>query len=282
MNSNRNMAKSFITECSESSEDNLKEPTDTPLRSPTGIKPTPLSQHDIETDQDRRRKEVYKRYKHYAKPTKETMRRIAESTNDTDIVGQDIDLLPWNLEETALIKGAMKSLKKEKEKKDKKEAKKEKETKATERREDTAFELIIAAKSDHYNKRLTLKQVQMGNSSATLDMSQNGSSSSLDYSTDSWGQDDARHESENEEFEIDHQVSSDQLRTMIVEGRELRRRKIEEAKIRTLPETTRWTTEQQRRQQASKSLAVNERSNGTRAWLRRVVKSSSDRWHLKE
>jgi hypothetical protein len=274
MNSNKIMEKSVITDCSESSEANLKKPADTSLPSPTEIKSTHLSEYDIVKDEDQRRKEVYKWYKHYAKPTKETMCRIADSTYDTDIVRQDVDLLPWNLEETALIKGAMKSLKKAQE--DKKKAKKQKEKRATERRDDTAFAVVIAAKSDHYNKRLALKQGQTGNSLATLDMSQNGSSSSSDYSSDSWGQDDTRYESESEEFKVDHQVSTEQLRTLIVEGRELRRRKIEAAKKTTMPE-------QQRRQQASlKSLAVNERSNGTRAWLRRVVKSSSDRLHLRD
>jgi ankyrin repeat protein len=78
----------------------------------------------IVKDEDRRRKEVYKWYKHFAKPTKETMCRIAESTNDAEIVRLDVDLLPWNAEETEVIKEAMKSLKKDKtEKKEKKKKK---------------------------------------------------------------------------------------------------------------------------------------------------------------
>jgi hypothetical protein len=61
---------------------------------------------------DRRRKEAYKLYKHYAKPTRENMCRILDYAKDTDMTRQDLDLLPWNPEKTEVIKEAMKSPKK--------------------------------------------------------------------------------------------------------------------------------------------------------------------------
>jgi hypothetical protein len=79
-------------------------------------------------DQYRCRKKAYKWYKHYAKPTKESMCHIADYAND-GITREHIDLLPWNLEETEVINKAMKSLQKkkkeEKEKKYKKDKKKD-------------------------------------------------------------------------------------------------------------------------------------------------------------
>jgi hypothetical protein len=63
-------------------------------------------------DQDRRRKEAYKLYKQYAKPTRASMCKIVDyHANDTDITRLDVNLLPWNLEETEVIKEVMKSLK---------------------------------------------------------------------------------------------------------------------------------------------------------------------------
>jgi hypothetical protein len=80
----------------------------------TEITSTPAGKNEIEKDQDlrrrekkdqnRRRNEVYKWYKHYAKPTKENMCQIVDSMNDTDIAREDVDLLPWNLKETRVVK----------------------------------------------------------------------------------------------------------------------------------------------------------------------------------
>jgi hypothetical protein len=180
---------------------------------------------DVE-DQDRRRKRAYKWYKHYAKPTKVRMGSIIDYYgNDIDITRQDVDLLPWNPEETEVIKEAMKFPKKEKaakkdKKKDKKKVKKEKE-----RTEDIAF---VESKGSNP----TPLNGQMSDSSTSLDISsQNGSSGSLEYrSTSSWDQDPAQ----------DHQISAEQLRTIKVEEehkrkREERRRKREEV-TKNMPE----------------------------------------------
>jgi hypothetical protein len=91
----------------------------------------PIGRQESEADRDRRRKKAYKWYKHYAKLTKASMRSIVDyytHHSDTDIARKDVDLLPWNLEETEVIKEAMKSQKKTKTQKiDKKKDKKEKE-----------------------------------------------------------------------------------------------------------------------------------------------------------
>jgi hypothetical protein len=76
-------------------------------------------------DKDCRRKEAYKLYKHYAKPTRENMCRILDYAKDTDMTRQDVDLLPWNPEKTEVIQEAMKSPKK-KQKTEQKDKKKDK------------------------------------------------------------------------------------------------------------------------------------------------------------
>jgi sRNA-binding protein len=181
-------------------------------------------------DQDHRQKKAYKWYKYYSKPTKKSMCSIVDHYANDDITRQDIDLLPWNREETEVIRKVMKALKKrmktekrdkKKEKEDKKQAKKEKKHGG---REDTA-----STKSNGDNKRPTLLKGQMGDSSTSLDFSQNGSGGSLDTSSSTWDQD----------YIQDHRVSR-QLRTLQVEldherKREERRRKREEAK-KSMPE----------------------------------------------
>jgi hypothetical protein len=74
-----------------------------------------VSSFDAE-DQYRCRKKAYKWYKHYAKPTKESMCHIVDYAIDDEITREDIDLLPWNLEETEVINKVMKSLQKSKKK----------------------------------------------------------------------------------------------------------------------------------------------------------------------
>jgi hypothetical protein len=54
-------------------------------------------------DQDRGRKNAYKWYKLLGKPTRETMCRIVEYTKGPDYTRQDLDLLPWNFEETEVV-----------------------------------------------------------------------------------------------------------------------------------------------------------------------------------
>jgi hypothetical protein len=98
------MAISFITDCSKSPSVS----TDTPLP-PTKVASMPLARQESKKDQNRRREKAYKSYKHFLKPTKATMYRIVDHTKGTDITRQDVDLLPWNLEETKVIKEAMKS-----------------------------------------------------------------------------------------------------------------------------------------------------------------------------
>jgi hypothetical protein len=106
--------------------------------------------HDIVKDEDQRRKEVYKWYKHYAKPTKETMCRIAESTNDAEIVRLDVELLPWNLEETEVNKEAMKSLKK---KKTEKKSEEKEERNKTEKKDKEKSEKKDKEKSEKKEKK---------------------------------------------------------------------------------------------------------------------------------
>jgi hypothetical protein len=108
--------------------------TETPLP-PTKTKTafTPLARQDSKNDQKLRRKKAYKLYKHLSKPTKAAFCSIVDShAKDTDITRQDIDLLPWNLEETKVIKEAMKCPK-ETEKKDMRKDEKKRDKKDKER-----------------------------------------------------------------------------------------------------------------------------------------------------
>jgi (2Fe-2S) ferredoxin len=145
--------------------------------------------------------------------------------DDTDITRKYVGLLPWNLEETEVIKEAMKSQKKT-EKIDKKKDKKAKEKKRY-GKEDTAF---------CYNKRPTLLKEQMGDSLTSLDISQDGSSGSLDASSSSL---DASSSNWNQDHTQYHRVSAEQVRTITEEHtrrREERRRKREAAKKNSMPE----------------------------------------------
>jgi hypothetical protein len=104
-------------------------------------------------DQDRRRKEAYKLYKQYAKPSRENMCRILDYAKDTDMTRHDLDLLPWNPEKTVVIEEAMKSPKKKQK---------------TEQKD---------------------KKRQMGDSLTSLESFRNVSVASLDTSSSSWDQD---------------------------------------------------------------------------------------------
>jgi hypothetical protein len=68
--------------------------------------------HSSEKDLDYRRKNAYKWYKLLAKPTRETMCCLIEYTEGPDFTDQDVDLLPWNFEETEVTEEAMKCPKK--------------------------------------------------------------------------------------------------------------------------------------------------------------------------
>jgi hypothetical protein len=75
---------------------------------------------EVTPTEEERRKKAYKLYKHSAKPTRKKMYLIVDALDGTGISLQDIDLLPWNLEKTKVIKEEMKALKEKKaDKKDK-------------------------------------------------------------------------------------------------------------------------------------------------------------------
>jgi hypothetical protein len=200
------MVISFVTDCIKSSESTLTT-TDTPL-TPTEITAMPLGWQKSEKDQDRRRKKAYKWYKHYAKPTKASMCSIVDYyANDTDITRQDVDLLPWNTEETEVIREVMKALKKRMktetiDKKKEKEGKKEKKEKEHGVREDTA-----STKSNGYINRPTLLKGKDGNSSLK------DSSGSLYAGSSSWDED---HTQEN-------RISAEQLETIEVEKEQIKK-----------------------------------------------------------
>jgi hypothetical protein len=149
--------------------------------------------------------------------------------------------------------------------------------------------MTISSITDHSKfSEATLKRPadsirQMGDSLTTLDITDHSSSRSLDCIYESRDQDITRYQSESEEFEFDHQVSAEKLRAMKVEGREVRRRKLEAARKTTMPEITRRANEKQRIEQATflRALAVNQCSNGTHAWLREDAKSSGDSWYVR-
>ena len=128
------MAISVIKDFSKSSESTLTT-TDTTLP-PTEIASMSIGRQENEADRDRRRKKAYKWYKHYAKPTKASMRSIVDHyASDTDITRQDVDLLPWNPEESEVSRKLMKAMMKEMKemKTEKKDKKKEKEDQKKER-----------------------------------------------------------------------------------------------------------------------------------------------------
>ena len=82
-----------------------------------------VNSFDAEDQDRRRRKEAYRLYKQYAKPTRENMCRILDYATDTEVTREDVDLLPWNRKETEVIKEIMQALKKTKKKEKEKEAK---------------------------------------------------------------------------------------------------------------------------------------------------------------
>jgi hypothetical protein len=256
LNIDANMAISFIRDYSKSSNN-----ADTPL-APTERTSMSLSRQESEKGQGRRRKRAYKWYKHYAKPTKASMCSIVDFyANDSDITREDVDLLPWNLEETEVIKKAMKSLKKDKtEKKDKKKLKKDKKEKERyDGREDTAL-----VKSNGYNRRPTLLQGQMGDSLTSLDISLNGSSSrSLNASSSSW----------NEDHTQDRRVRADPLLTRKVEEEHKRRREVrrlerETAKKKSMPEVD---TQDKRKAAATTGSITDDRRERAFLWYARMA-----------
>jgi hypothetical protein len=177
-------------------------------------------------DKGRRRKKAYRVYKHYAKPTRASLCSIVDSHAEaTGITRQDVDLLPWNPEETEVVKEAMKSLKKKK-KKMGKEGKKGKKKKDKEEKERDGTEKTAFAK---------LKG-KMGYISTNLDSSWNAISDSLDASsTSGWDQDRTQDHYEDKEH-------NEYLQTITVEEqhrrkREERRRKREEEKKKSFSGT---------------------------------------------
>jgi hypothetical protein len=229
-------------------------------------------------DEDCRRKEAYRLYKHYAKPTRASMCKIVDyHANDTDITRQDVDLLPWNLEETEVIKEVMKSLKK-KQKEDRKDKKGKKKGKKEKEKECDGSEDKAIAKSKGDNKRQALLKAQTGYSSRSLDISWSDITGSVDMSSTFWDQD----------LTLDHRVSAEQLQTSKVEEehkrkREERQRKRDEATKKSMSganDQERLTAEEIRREDTKTKLlrlagriASNVHSSGTPVWLHRLVLS---------
>jgi hypothetical protein len=104
------MANTFIADGSESSE--VTRTAVAPSLALSEILSSSTGKHTSEKNQDYRRKNAYKWYKLFASPTRETMRRIVEYTKGPNFTRQDVDLLPWNFEETEVTEEAMKSPKK--------------------------------------------------------------------------------------------------------------------------------------------------------------------------
>jgi hypothetical protein len=145
------MAISFITDCSKSPVS-----TDTPLP-PTKVASMPLVRQESEKDQNRRREKAYRLYKYLSKPTKATMCSMIDYTKDSDITKQDVDLLPWNLEETKVITEAMLPPKTTEEKDKKTETKEKKKDKKVKERfggEDTQDDRV------RDDRLLTIKLVE--------------------------------------------------------------------------------------------------------------------------
>jgi hypothetical protein len=225
-------------------------------------------------DEDCRRKEAYRLYKHYAKPTRASMCKIVDyHANDTDITRQDVDLLPWNLEETEVIKEVMKSLKKKqkedrKDKKGKKKCKKEKEKE----KECGGSEDKAIAKSKGDNKRPALLKAQTGYSSRSLDISWSDITGSVDISSTFWDQD----------LTLDHRVSAEQLQTSKVEEehkrkREERQRKRDEATKKSMSDANdqeRLTAEEIRREDTKNQIVKarrEDRLERTFLWYTRMA-----------
>jgi hypothetical protein len=222
-----------------------------------------VNSFDAEDKDRRRRKQAYKLYKQYAKPTRENMCRILDYAKDTDVTRQDVDLLPWNRKETKVIKEVMQALKQQ-EKEDKK-GKKDYDNKADFSRQDVeilpwnpeetevikevmkslkkdengdkkgkkrhAREDKAFAKSNGDNKHHVHLKGQTGDSSTSLDISWNDITGSLNTSSSIWDPDQTQ----------DDNVSAEQLQTIKVEEehkrkREERRRKREEATKKNMPQ----------------------------------------------
>jgi hypothetical protein len=176
----------------------------------------------------------------------------------TEIARQDVDLLPWTLEETEVditrqdedllpwqdtevIKEAMRSPKKTKtEKKDKK---KDKKYKRKDKKEEAA-----SAKSNGYNKRPTLLKGQM-DSLTSLDSSGNDSSGSLDASSSSLNQDNTQH----------HHESADHLLMIKVEiARNRRREERHLLRIKVKNEHKRRREERRRKREVANKKSMPE------------------------
>jgi hypothetical protein len=155
-------AISYTMDCCSKSSESVVTTADTSLSlPPTAITSVsmPLGRQAYEEDQDHRRKVAYKWYKHFAKPTKASMYSIVDhyaTANDSDITRQDVDILPWNLEETEVIKEAMKSLKKTEQndkKKGRKKVKKQKERDEEDRVSAEELRIRIKVEEEHKRRR---------------------------------------------------------------------------------------------------------------------------------
>jgi hypothetical protein len=229
-----------------------------------------VNSFDAEDKDRRRRKEAYKLYKQYEKPTRENMCRILDYAKDTDVTRRDVDLLPWNRKETKVIKEVMQALKqKEKEEKqgkkknhknkadfsrqdvdilpwnpeetevikeaikspEKKEKEGKKDRNKKDKKERHGREDATFAKSRGGGKHSLHLKGQTSDSSMSLDIFRNSPSGSLDTSSSIW---DPNHTQ-------DYNVSAEQLQTSKVEEehkrkREERRRKREETTKKSMPQ----------------------------------------------
>jgi hypothetical protein len=205
---------------------------------------------DSESSEEQRRKKAYKWYKNNAKPTKNNMCLVVDALGDTGISRQDIDLLPWNPDNTKVNKEEMKALKEKKADKtegkaDKKDKKKEvtltatpsrPEIKVKKEREEEKKEALPkatpyrsktekkrdkekAAEKEKKEKKDKKKAAEKAAERSSKEEKQREDSlTSLDHSSDAGsdadsyhgGKDFSRHDNEKREYEIGSRVYADQ------------------------------------------------------------------------
>jgi hypothetical protein len=156
-------------------------------------------------DQDQRRKKCYKWYKLLAKPTRETMCRIAEYTKGSDFTRQDVDLLRWNFEETMVVKEANRR---------KRPGKHEK---GSQHDKDAVFEVDFPDIMDNDSKgpKARLEDEAYDNLKSLHSSTHHSRTHHMDETFHTCYEDGARYESEKGKFEGEH---SDRLEIDRLEG----------------------------------------------------------------
>jgi hypothetical protein len=217
--------------------------SDKNIGNPTAVNCNEHSETTLDKDQYRRMRNAYNWYKLLAEPTRATMRRILDYTKGADFTNQDVDLLPWNLDETEVTEGAMKSLKKEKKenkqtkkketflkeelsevteeamkspKKEKKEKKEKKQTKKEkkEKKQTKKKETFLKEELDH---SLTSLETSLNSSSGYSDASLTSLETSLNSSSGNMDPDGIRYENDKGELEDEYRINCDILQTVTVE-----------------------------------------------------------------